>query len=405
VSSKANRPSAVASRTDRLKARAQVSRRQLALLHDIAVKANESDSARGALRHVLARFSQAHDWPVHHAYLMRRYPEPRLVPSLSNWRCSEPSRFRAFRRLTRDSVFRVGEGMVGVVAGRRKPRWIKDVSRAVPPVRMSAGDLEARSGLLIPVLIRWEPVAVAVLEFYSADTRRLSQGELQSASSVGALLGRVFERERAERQLAEGREIEQRNLGRELHDTVSQEITGITFMAERLAEEMEKAGSPLAEEMLEMVELLSKTRAKVHALSRGLLPIEVDARGLPRALEYLVSSVSKLHGVTCRLISDDEVDVGDPVSANHLLRIAQESIQNAIKHAKKADILEIVLQQRGPQVTLTVTDNGEGFARLRHGPGVGIRVMHHRAAAIGAELSVTSRPGQGTRVRCTYRRG
>ena len=212
----------------------------------------------------------------------------------------------------------------------------------------------------------------------------------------------MFEREQAERQLAESREREQRRLGSELHDTISQELTGITMMAERLSEELGEVRSPMADEMRSLVAHLSRTRGKVHALSRGLLPVEIEAAGVRRALEAIAASTRKLHGLDCRVHGDASVDVEDEVVANHLIRIARESVQNTVKHAQ-AEAVEITLTQRGSLVALTIEDDGTGFSKPRVSEGLGLRLMRHRAAAIGAELTIVSRPGRGTRVRCVWR--
>jgi signal transduction histidine kinase len=151
-----------------------------------------------------------------------------------------------------------------------------------------------------------------------------------------------------------------------------------------------------------MSEYLSRTRSKVHALSRGLLPIEIESHGLRTALDYLVASTAEVHGIECRLDCASDIDTGNKVLTNHLVRIAQESIQNAVKHAD-TDTIDVAVMQQGGRITLTVTDYGSGFVADRDALGVGLRLMRHRAATIGADLSVVSKPGKGTRVRCECR--
>lgn len=375
--------------------------RELALLHEIAVRANRAVTIRDVLAFALERLGRAQGWSVAHAYLLQQRPDPVLRPAVSLWRCSDPARFRDFKELTRRSSFEPGEGLVGEIAMHAAPRWITNAAREDPPVRFTDRDLEVRSGLLTPIVTTIDSPADAVLEFYSAERRRRSPARIRVAASVCSLLARVFERERAERELAERREAEQQRIGRELHDTVSQDLTGIAMMAERLSERMEDAQSELDPRMKELISHISEVRGKVHALSRGLLPVEVENRDLRPALEHLATSTQKLHNISCRVRCEGDSDVGDPSVAHQLARIAMEAVQNSVKHARARSV-EIGVSRRNDRLTLSITDDGSGFSTRRQKPGIGLRLMQHRAATIGAEFSIISRPGRGTRVRCEY---
>jgi signal transduction histidine kinase len=380
-------------------AAAASSREDLSLLHEIAEAANESADPRRMVGFTLETLCRRQGWSVGHAFTLRSHPEPHLRSAV--WKCAEPSRFRSFRRLTRKSTFRIGEGMVGKIARTRRPRWIENVATSSPPVRFSDVGPSISSGLILPVVVRPEPHAVAVLELFSERRRRPGDVQLRLTMNIVAMLVRVFERERNEQRLAAAREAEQRRIGRELHDTISQDLTGITMMAERLSEEAAERGSPHAARLEKLTEHVQRTRDRVHALSRGLLPLDVGGSGLRSALEFLVANVRELHGLDCRLECDEYLDIGDAIAANHLARIAQEAIQNAAKHAA-ADSVTVHVSRRGQRFTLAITDDGKGFSARRMGEGVGLRLMRHRAATIGADLSIRSRAGRGTNVRCTW---
>jgi signal transduction histidine kinase len=373
--------------------------RDVALLHEVAVRANEADVARGVLEFALDRIMKAQGWDVSHAYLLGRHPTPRYLPSPSLWRSADSAHWRRFRARTRRGRYAPGEGMVGAVAESREARWLADVRAASPPIRPGYEPSNVGSGLLVPVVSGWESMPVAVLEFYARRRRRESDLAVKLVESAGAMLARVFEREQVERQLAESREREQRRIGRELHDTISQDLTGITLMGERIAEELEDERSRFAAKLRTLVGHISRSRARVHALSRGLLPVEIESSEMDTALLYLAQSAREVHGVECRVRCDPDIDVGDGTVAKHLVHIAQESIQNAVKHSG-ADRIDVELTRRGRRVRLTVTDDGKGFSPRRQAAGVGLRLMRHRAGAIGGEFAVTSRPGRGTRVRC-----
>jgi signal transduction histidine kinase len=96
------------------------------------------------------------------------------------------------------------------------------------------------------------------------------------------------------------------------------------------------------------------------------------------------------------------VAVANPFLAGHLYRIAQEAVNNAVKHARAAEVV-IRLLRRDGALLLAVEDDGAGLPRGRGAPaeGIGLSVMRHRANAIGATLAVEARRGGGVSVRCS----
>ncbi len=91
--------------------------------------------------------------------------------------------------------------------------------------------------------------------------------------------------------------------------------------------------------------------------------------------------------------------MGDASVAGHLYRIAQEAVNNALKHSQAGEVV-IGLHREGATLRLRVSDDGRGLPGTSD-PGLGLRAMRHRAGVIGAELAVESTPGKGVRVACT----
>jgi signal transduction histidine kinase len=154
-------------------------------------------------------------------------------------------------------------------------------------------------------------------------------------------------------------------------------------------------------------------QGQVRSLSRGLVPGEVDPAGLAAALEELAARTRAQAGVDCTFTGSGPVQVPDTACATHLLRIAQEAVNNALRHARARHV-RIALHAEADRLTLSVEDDGVGLA----GPagerggvsrlavqGLGIRLMRYRAGLIGGTLAVGPAPGGGTRVSCTLRRG
>lgn len=204
-----------------------------------------------------------------------------------------------------------------------------------------------------------------------------------------------------EREILAISERERRRLGEDLHDDLCQQLAGIEFLSQTLASDMaarSKAGAAQAKEIAQMVQQAMK---QARELAQGLAPVALEAEGLAGALHELAARTKRIFRCDCRFRSDAPVLVPDPTVAIHLYRIAQEAVGNALKHGK-ARRVEIALTANGDSVTLEVKDNGLGIAqRLRKRTGMGLRIMHHRAAVIGGSLVVDRQPSTGTSVLCT----
>jgi signal transduction histidine kinase len=121
---------------------------------------------------------------------------------------------------------------------------------------------------------------------------------------------------------------------------------------------------------------------------------------LAEALAGLAARASQKRGIKCSLESVGSVRVDDDLMAVHLFRIAQEAVNNAVKHSGASRVV-IGLESQDGGVRLEVCDNGRGLSPESHsGGGLGLQIMRHRAGAIGAELTITSREGGGLAVVC-----
>ena len=136
-------------------------------------------------------------------------------------------------------------------------------------------------------------------------------------------------------------------------------------------------------------------------LAHGLIPIEL-AQGLVSALESLASTTSMLFNVVCRVLYKEPVLIHDNTVAEHLYHIAQEAVNNAVKHGQAREI-ELTLSADHGRGTLTVRDDGIGFARDENAPGgMGLRIMEQRAHMMDGVLDIESAPGQGTSLSCAF---
>lgn len=211
----------------------------------------------------------------------------------------------------------------------------------------------------------------------------------------------MTERKELEKQIADSRVEEQRRIGRELHDNLGQQLTGIEFMSQALSERLEATSHRHAVDAAQIAELVREAVSHTRALARGLNPVVFEADGLMAALEQLAENTSRLYQTNCRFQCDKPVLVSDNSVATHLYRIAQEAVQNAIRHGKPP-LVEIGLKQTRERIILSIRDNGKGIPkRLPKKRGMGLHVMHYRATLAGGSLVVLRSEEGGTEVVCT----
>jgi signal transduction histidine kinase len=131
----------------------------------------------------------------------------------------------------------------------------------------------------------------------------------------------------------------------------------------------------------------------------------MDAEGLMAAFQELANNITKGTKVRCVFECERPVLVHNDAAATHLYRIAQEAVHNAMRHGKPKRI-GINLSERNGLVSLRVEDDGVGLPEAGpEGPGLGIRIMEHRAAMIGGSFSIEPAPTGGTIVTCSFPRG
>ena len=139
-------------------------------------------------------------------------------------------------------------------------------------------------------------------------------------------------------------------------------------------------------------------------LARGLQPVDAAPQGLMLALRELAERTREVYRVDCRFECRSPVLIHRHSAANHLYRIAQEAVNNAMKHGKPTRI-RIRLAGTPRRIILGVRDNGVGIRQRRKpGRGMGLHVMQYRADAINGSLLVRRHPQGGTDVVCTVRR-
>jgi len=212
----------------------------------------------------------------------------------------------------------------------------------------------------------------------------------------------ITERKRLEKAVLEISAREQQRIGRDLHDGLGQHLTGIAFLSKVLEQKLREKELPEAAEAQKIVGLVNEAINKTRELSRGLLPVVSQAHGLMTALRQWAGEVEDLFHVSCRFHCNEPVLISDVNKATHLYHIAQEAVNNAIKHGRPQRI-NISLWSANGEGTLLVADNGLGIQESpANRTGMGLNIMGYRARMVGGSLEVRPNPGGGTAVTCIF---
>lgn len=193
------------------------------------------------------------------------------------------------------------------------------------------------------------PVEITLSEI-SWDSRKIFTGIIRD----------LTERRNLERRIFEIGSEERRRIGCELHDGLGQMLTGIRFLSENLAKNLKAHGSPGVDDANEIAEMVNDADEYTRTLSRGLVHVDLEKKGLSVGLQKLCAKFTNVTGISCQYVENGDVEIENYNISLHLYRIAQEAVNNAMKHAN-ADHIIVHLSRDLRETRVTITDNGDGF--------------------------------------------
>jgi signal transduction histidine kinase len=287
------------------------------------------------------------------------------------------------------------------IEGKELVSHLAGIHRAVPFIVITGqGDERVAVDMMKRGALDYLVKDVDFLQFVPEVVRRALkqlQKDLELAATQAAL-------EESQKQVLTISEREQQRFGAELHDGLGQQLTAIELMCQSLKEDLHSARPALEKQAAQICQFLREAIAQTRSLARGLSPVNLDADGLAEALSELAVRTTDLGRIRCTFKSPLLVRVEDNLVAGHLFRIAQEAVNNALKHSRAGEVV-ISLTNTDGALHLEISDDGEGLPKApKASQGIGLQVMKHRAGVMGAELEVKSRPGKGVTVSCTLRR-
>jgi signal transduction histidine kinase len=204
--------------------------------------------------------------------------------------------------------------------------------------------------------------------------------------------------------ILEGQEEERNRIAMDIHDGIGQMLTSLKYQIESIDV---TAGEKAREEMAEVDQLIKQVIREVRRVTFNLKPPVLADYGLQAALKVFVQETSKLVDVKLVYNTSGHIDRLPQKTENNIFRIVQEAINNAIKYSG-ADRIEVSLAQAESNVVIKVKDEGKGFdARLIEARSVNIESgrgffnMYERTEYVNGQLSIHSKPNEGTTVTLT----
>ena len=211
----------------------------------------------------------------------------------------------------------------------------------------------------------------------------------------------MTERNRLQQEVLRVVEQEQARVGHDLHDGVGQTMTGIVSLLEALEADLSGENRQQAQRIHE---LLRQSVSEVRRMSHGLSPTSVKYRGLVGALQLLAETVRTNFRTPCLCEVDASIVIQNNDIEAHLFRVAQEAVNNALRHGKPSQVKLSLQHVSQRECELRIEDDGAGLKKSKNGQqnGIGVRVMDYRANLIGARLTIKAKPRRGVIVSCRF---
>jgi PAS domain S-box-containing protein len=254
----------------------------------------------------------------------------------------------------------------------------------------------SRSWMGVPMLVQDRPVGI--LRLHRREPGYFTARHSELAVGMASHIATALENARLYRTARKVAILEERQrLSRELHDSVSQSIYGITLGAHTALELLERDPARVKEALRYILKLADSTVHEMRFLILELRPEQIEREGLISTLSSLSGAVSLRAKLSLRLDLCGEPDISSEMK-EAMYRICHEALWNTVKHAEAKQVL-IRLAQSDGCLALEITDDGVGFDSTRSFPGhMGLVTMRERTAATGGTLEIISAPSQGTRI-------
>lgn len=277
------------------------------------------------------------------------------------------------------------------------------VKKAIDYPEGGLKDLINKEGLqlVIGVPLMAKGRALGALALGTHTPRSVAPEELSLLAAIGQQIGVAIENARLHEQAQQLAVVQERNrLARDLHDAVTQALYGVTLYAEAAARQLASGQKSMATNHLgEIRGIAQEALREMRLLIFELRPPILQREGLAAALQARLEAVEGRAGLETEFKMDGHGWLSPEIEEG-LYRVAQEALNNALKHAHAGNVT-VCLHQNQRDVVLVIADDGIGFdpTTARAGGGFGLRGMQERAARLGGKLTIQSSIGEGTKVK------
>lgn len=310
---------------------------------------------------------------------------------------------------------KLGESIPGLAAQFRETIYSPDITKDSRITRPLPELDEFGAFLSIPLVARDR--LLGVMNVATRDDRGFSPEAISLATSVSDQIAVAIEnaqlyealqrKERARgellRKIMSVQEEERKRIARELHDEVSQSLTGLAFNAEAVLTKLPDDGDEIRGSLEEIRDLAIRTLDEIHRVVYQLRPSLLDDLGLVAAVQWLADHYLEDAGIK---VLFETVGAERPLAAEAeiaLFRITQEAITNIVRHAR-AESASIAVEFGGRSAAVCIEDDGRGFSveeimgLAERDRGLGLLGMKERAELLDGYVKVEAHPGRGTRV-------
>jgi signal transduction histidine kinase/DNA-binding NarL/FixJ family response regulator len=373
---------------DELEQRIAERTRELATLYDVTAVASESLNLQVTLERALERVLETLQCPAGAIHLLDKAGE---VLHLAVQRGIPPDLVAQLGTLPVDS------GPVGCMLEQGEPVVVADL--ATDPRVPQAASLSGFH-VYVGAPIRARGRALGVFSIFGAADQQFSVEDVALLTSIADHVGVAVENAQLRQQAEQAAALQERErLARELHDSVTQSLFSLTLFTEAargLARngELDQIEQPLSE-----VDTIAHQALKdMRLLLYELRPSALEEEGLVGALRRRLDAVEKRVGIEGRVLTDGLIELPAVVEEG-LYHIAQEALNNALKHAAATSVT-VHIHTEDKHVILEVIDNGVGFDPdvVSDQGGMGLTNMRERVEKLGGTLTIFAQPGQGTRI-------
>lgn len=211
----------------------------------------------------------------------------------------------------------------------------------------------------------------------------------QFANQVQELLNSSADRKALERKFLNLCDAEKRRIGHDLHDSLGQQLTGISLISKALTRKLRNKDIPEAQEAESIAQLVDSAIQQVRLVAANLAPQEIQNNSANQALKLLCQKIEKVHQIRCVFFDNTTTEIWHEETTKHIYLIVEEAIHNALRHAHTQEI-KIELASSNGNGLLTIQNTGDfDKERFINADGIGLNTMRWRAEILNGSLNIT----------------